>query len=354
MIAMAMGIAIALAAAELSLRIYVTSRGWTPNCYATGLAFFIPHPTAGYTLRPGLRLKSTTYDVTVNQDGFRGPPLESSQGRPRLVVLGGSSVFGYLVPDGQDSCRVLEEMLDAEAASDSAPQAEVINAGVPGYNLTQCCERYRADIAALQPDFVLLYLGWNDTPFLIRENQNELDRTPAAPGWLKRFLSHSVLYGFVRYRLFPAQNPVFAPPALSTTKVSESGGLKFRQELQRLIDVIEESGALPIISTQVMAADPNCQGLDAFLGDSDEQIEANRRIGTWITEQMRRAAAENGILLIDCAAELPCDSSILGDAIHLTAEGHRAVARCWKQALAPLLSGQADSAQLTTEQENAP
>ena len=60
------GLLLALFFAEVALRLYVASRGWTPNCYVTGLAFFVPHDKAGHTLRPNLRLNSSSYDVAVN------------------------------------------------------------------------------------------------------------------------------------------------------------------------------------------------------------------------------------------------------------------------------------------------
>lgn len=49
---------VTLVSAEVVLRSYIALRGWTPNCYAAQLQFFRPHPTTGYDLRPGCRLKS--------------------------------------------------------------------------------------------------------------------------------------------------------------------------------------------------------------------------------------------------------------------------------------------------------
>lgn len=330
------GLLFAVFLAEAGMRVYVASRGWTGNCYATGDAFFVPHPTAGYTLRPGLRIKSSTYDVTVNSVGFRGPELnvlsqDASEQAKRCVVLGGSSVFGYLVADRLDSCALTTDLLVG-----SGVEMEVINAGVPGYTMEQCRLRFEADIAALYPDYVVVYLGWNDIPFLINDSPQDLDSVAAPPPIWKRLLSHSPLYGLVAYRLFPASSPVFAPPAERAVAVSDAGGILFESRLLGLLESIRDSGAEPILCTQVMAGGPECEGLDAFLGSEPEQVLANRSVARWITSTIRRVAQERSIVLVDCAADVPCNSENLGDAIHLTELGHQEVAEAWADTLVEL------------------
>ena len=259
------GLVMGLGIGELALRLYLMGRGWTPNCYATGLAFFVPQPNSGHTLRPNLRLRSSAYEVSVNRWGFRGPELklEAAEGVCRIAVLGGSSVFGYLVPDGQESCRILKSEL-----TDRGVHCEVLNAGVPGFNITQCRHRFSDEVARFEPDYVLLYLGWNDIPFLIHDTPQSLDATPPAPPLLQRSLSHSALYGFVRYRVFPSSQPRFVPPRSTETEITEPGAARFRANLEALIAEISRAGATPVISTQVMAAGENCVGLDEFLGES--------------------------------------------------------------------------------------
>jgi lysophospholipase L1-like esterase len=330
-----LGLGVSVLAGEVAMRFYVASRGWTPNCYATGDAFFVPHPTAGHALRPNLELKSTAYDVAVNARGFRGPAI-APQKLPqsiRIVVLGGSSVFGYLVPEGKDSCRLLETSLQGAGIA-----AEVINAGVPGFNITQCRELYLRDGAPLLPDYVILYLGWNDIPLLLSEDPTAMDRTPPAPGMVTRVLSGSPLYGFLRYRLLPRHSPRFTPPESVRMRVTAAGATAFQRELDQLLRAIESSGATPIISTQVSAACEGCLGLNEFLGDSESQRAANQQIGRWLNQCLRTTAREGNYPLIDCAATVKCDRSTLGDAIHLTAHGHEQVASQWHDIVISLVA----------------
>ncbi len=334
-IAVLLGLLTALALSEAGLRVYVAARGWTPNCYVTNLALLAPDPEAGYTLRKSVRVKSSGVDIEINALGLRGPEISRAkpEGTIRIAVLGGSSVFGYLVGEGEDSCRVLEDLLQTQGID-----AEVLNAGVNGYNLRQVRHRYDDVVAVLQPDFVILYLGWNDTPQLIADS-SKADGVPtsAAPPWHERMLSHSTLYGLLRYRLFPADTPVFAAPESAKSQITPIGAANFRREYAGLVQTIEASGAVPVISTQVMATGEHCQGLRSYLGSTPQQIAANEAIGRWIVNTERELAAEMNVSLIDCEREIPCDEQTLGDPIHLTRLGHEQVAELWMQGLMPLL-----------------
>ncbi len=329
--AVLLGVAAALILAELGLRVHVARRGWTPNCYATELAMFVPHPASGRTLRPDMRLKSTTYDVRINRMGFRGPEIETTadQSSDRIAVLGGSSVFGYLVSENLDSCRVLENLLRR-----SGHEVDVINAGVPGFTIRQCEARYRAMVAPMRPKVVILYLGWNDLPSLLGSTPRRAEDT-AAPSLWQRTLVHSVLYGFLRYRLFPPAAPQFAPPADDSLTIKDAGAERFNRDLDNLIAAVTNSGAKVWVSTQLMAANDQCKSMERFLGQSPAQIETNRRLGRRVSESVRQAAARNGVELIEIADCVACSDATLGDAIHPTATGHRLIAECWADALLP-------------------
>ncbi|KAA1258404.1 GDSL-like Lipase/Acylhydrolase [Rubripirellula obstinata] len=333
--AIALGVIASLALGEVALRLYLASRGWTANCYVTSLALVTSDADAGYTLRKNVEVKSSGYHIKLNSMGLRGPEVSktNSDDKVRIAVMGGSSVFGYLVPEGEDSCRVMEEALQQVGFD-----AEVINGGVNGYNITQCRHRYEKVIAPLRPDIVILYLGWNDTGFLITDTkQSELQRTPPAPSWIKRTLARSTLYGFLRFRLFPNPSPVFAPPQSPNSRVTKDGGEAFRRDYIALIESVKASGAVPVISTQLMASSQHCEGLESFLGDAPEQIAANQAIGQWVANTVRQLAIEHDLLLIDCNQIIPCNKTTLGDPIHLTQEGHRQVAQAWLQGIKPLL-----------------
>ena len=96
------------------MRLYVWVRGWTPNCYAADLDLYQPHSTRGSEFRPDFRLRSGVFQIAVNRWGLRGPNISRRKpdGVTRIAILGGSSVFGYFVNDGQEAARLLETTLD--------------------------------------------------------------------------------------------------------------------------------------------------------------------------------------------------------------------------------------------------
>lgn len=324
---------LAAVAAEILLRGYVAFRGWTPNCYVSDVAFFVPSEQSGYTLKPNLRVKSTACDVQVNSFGFRGPELstEKPPGRVRIAVMGGSSVFGYLASEGLDSCRLLEQRL-----RDSGLDVEVINAGVPGYNMYQCRQRLTHQVAPLSPDFVVLYLGWNDLRFLVSQNPEALLRKGPPPAWTKRLMANSVLYGLLRYRLFPPAAPRFALP-MENPRVTSAGEQSFASDFSQLIEAINRIGAHPVLSTQLMAANSECEQLEIYLGQTPGQIAGNQKLGQWISNHIRQTAEQRQIPLIDCGVSIPCNPRTLGDAIHPTELGHGLIAETWFEGLQPLV-----------------
>lgn len=153
-------------------------------------------------------------------------------------------------------------------------------------------------------------------------------------------MATSVLYGVLRYRVFPPDSPVFVPPVSSSSNDEDlrtECETQFRNDLQSLVEAVRNAGALPVLSTQLMAAGASDPQLKRYLGDGPEQIEANERLGLWITQVIREEAERSHVPLIDVADKIECDSRYLGDAIHLTQFGHREVAICWAEGLSDAL-----------------
>jgi len=92
----------------------------------------------------------------INADGFKGPELDRSHSRPRILALGDSTTFGA---GAGDYPSVISKVLNERGIP-----TEVINGGVEGYFLRNIyfeMERYKS----LKPEIVTLYVGWNDLFF---------------------------------------------------------------------------------------------------------------------------------------------------------------------------------------------
>ena len=116
----------------------------------------IPHIYLSHT-------NNTKYDRPSNKHnnlGFRGE--ETSLKKPedsfRIVCIGGSTTYGTGVEDYKQSYPYLLQ----EALQQADINAEVINAGVEGYNSLQSYLNYLLKLEALEPDMLIIYHAIND------------------------------------------------------------------------------------------------------------------------------------------------------------------------------------------------
>lgn len=327
--------AVSLVSAEGVLQAYVAFRGWTANCYAAQLQLFRPNAKTGYDLTPGFRLQSEVFKMSINSLGLRGPEIDRLKpaGVERIAIVGESSAFGYLVSDGQEAARLLEEKL-----RERGHRVEVLNGGVPGYNLFQSIERFQKVLASLEPDIVVAYLGWNDLPYVVSKEPaaSQFRLRPVAPAW-ERLLGHSTLYGFVVYRLWGG--PVrMAPADFAATDPTTAGRRQFRENLAALQGEVEKTGARLVICAQATAAHPRVShDLKPALGGDAETQAAAIRLGAWLHEALAEFATERRLPFIDAYAEVPPTTEMLSDYVHLTVIGEECLAEVWANSIEALL-----------------
>jgi hypothetical protein len=118
-----------------------------------------PEPGAGYTLiEPESRYEWQGIPVEINAHGLRGP--ETTYAKPtgtfRILNLGDSVAMGWGVREEETYGRRLEQWLN-EQGTDGL-HYEVINAGVPGWNLANALAYLQAEGLKYEPDLILLDL----------------------------------------------------------------------------------------------------------------------------------------------------------------------------------------------------
>ena len=134
-----------------------TTRGtWSAPCYQ-------PIPEIGHLFIPGFRgtmykgISSRWQDVAIriNAHGLRGAefPLAKPPGLQRVLVLGDSFAFGYLLPEEDAYPSQLQGVLDAHRG---ANRVQVINAGVPGYGIDNQAALLEYRGLAFEPDVVVV------------------------------------------------------------------------------------------------------------------------------------------------------------------------------------------------------
>ncbi len=100
--------------------------------------------------------------IQVNSHGLRGPELEPTKQRPRLLTVGDSFVFGFGVADGE----AFPLLVCGELAQRGIDR-ECLNGGVPGFGISDSVELVEHWGVGLAPDRVVLAV------FLGNDIQNE-------------------------------------------------------------------------------------------------------------------------------------------------------------------------------------
>lgn len=142
-------------------------------------------------------------DYRINSHGMRGPELTEHKrpGLRRVAILGDSIAFGYWVDESDALPRQLQDLLEQSGAG----PVEVLNFGVPGYNLEQETELLRTVALRFAPDLVVLVFCLNDLRALSHEFGLVVDRSErrARPlgSLADAFLARSQLAAWVEYRL---------------------------------------------------------------------------------------------------------------------------------------------------------
>lgn len=163
------------------------------------------NPRLRFELRPGSAVRAEV-DYRVNAEGLRGveTTVEKPAGVRRVAVLGDSIAFGYWVAEEEAFPRQLEAMLNEAGGADG--RVEVLNFGVPGYNLDQEIEALRMKALAFAPDLVVVAFCLNDLEGLFSYElglvQDRAARGRSLSGRLREFfLGRSLLFSWVEYRL---------------------------------------------------------------------------------------------------------------------------------------------------------
>ncbi len=130
-----------------------------------------------FPLIPSIDLKEVSY--TINSDTLNST-REFSIDKPadtfRVITLGDSFTFGLYVNTKDSWPQVLENLLNTLKCKKNK-KFEVINLGVPGYDIQYSVERYRLRGAKYKPDLVLWFLKTDDFQQIVEEFSPELYNT---------------------------------------------------------------------------------------------------------------------------------------------------------------------------------
>jgi hypothetical protein len=157
-------------------------------------------PSVGYELRPGSRDGKTR----ISSAGLRDREYEptAAPNTWRLAAIGDSITYGSGVPQEAGFSAQLEALLDARR-TDTAPRIEVLNFGVPGYNVEQVVARLATLAPRFAPNAIVYGYALNDPQaFSIEAEALRRLQRDLGPGdgtrWFDRVLAHSRLFLLAR------------------------------------------------------------------------------------------------------------------------------------------------------------
>jgi lysophospholipase L1-like esterase len=284
-------------------------------------------PRLRFELRPGGVARGEV-EYRVNSLGLRGPETtrEKPPGVRRVAVLGDSIAFGYWVADEDGFARQLEQLL---RAAPGGAGIEVLNFGVPGYNLEQEIETLRSRALAFQPDVVVDLFCLNDLEGLFSYElglvRERTERRRSALGRAREWLvDHSRLFAWVEYRLTEldarrsfvrAKNPL--PGRLYDEAVDEQ---------KKALD-----GQFAVLRT--LLASRGIPGLVVVVPVLGERFDRYpyRELHKIVVEAAR-AESLAALDLVDCFSAYPF-RDLRVDVIHPSPLGHRVAAHAVRDAL---------------------
>jgi len=207
----------------------------------TGLADFNaclePDPELFWRLRPDQALpldrKRPFFGQVSNAAGLRGRvPGPGRADALRVLALGDSCTFGF----GADADETWPARLEAALRARHGLEAEVFNAGVPGYSSQQGVVVAERWIPRLAPDVVLVAFGWNDSS--VWDGRSDAEHA-APPSGATALLQHSRAFAALRKVLFSWRRSSGGRDAVSP-RVSPQA---FEDNLDRIASLAREHGA---------------------------------------------------------------------------------------------------------------
>lgn len=296
-----------------------------------------------------------------NSLGFRGTePPDDFDGALTVITIGGSTTECTFLSDGKTWTDVLGDKLKSDFDS-----FWINNAGLDGHTTFGHIVLLKDYVVKLRPDVVLLLVGANDQGAGgAGEYDKEIMQDEVmfdSPKWfIKSMANHSEvfslavnLYRYIQARLIGVSHRGLDFGGLEgkgqriiTEEEKEhrenilrsryEGSLsRFRDRLEIIIKILREHDILPVFITQ-----PTLYG-DFIIDPENVKIthgEGSMYLLELYNNVTRTVGNENGILVIDLAAELPRNSKYYYDFYHFTNEGAEKVAAIIYDGLASYLA----------------
>lgn len=321
---------------ELAARVLFWVREWRSPADASEAVVDREHPLR-YELAPGKTLPAAGATAHINHVGLRGKDADMPKRRLRVLCLGDSVTFGY-APDVTDQATY-PALAGAALEKEQPGQFEVLNAGMPSFCSLDCLGYLVWKALELEPDYVVIMVGWNDPPHC-----QPLDSPPESR--LKKAIEASAFLRLIQLlyqRVMPAASfdPGRARQALAalprpTDHLSDAVFERYERTLVEMVRICRRRGVEPILVTLPNFARSDWRDVASLTDEELSKMMGHLSGGHlspagWYRFISRTnalvgsAASGEQVLLVDGAAvrELP----LFFDLCHLNAAGNAALAK---------------------------
>jgi hypothetical protein len=261
-----------------------------------------------------------SFNVSTH-DGLRSPPIRSPEPALRVLAVGDSCTFGLGVEDSETWPVQLEASLRQRGLD-----AEVINAGVPGYTAFQGQRWFEARGIDLKPDVLILSFGFNDRESWSSRSDAETARRLQLSR-LESLAAHSRIYTGLRRLLRPDEDDWLGKTGDSAG--SPSSPAAFAQEQ---VPRLSPQQFAAVVSSTVRRAQG--AGIDVVLAAWPYRAQVDEGVRELILYQLllKRVADATGARFVNLAGPfIDAGGALFLDHVHATRDGNRIAS----QALVP-------------------
>lgn len=308
---------------------------------APGGQIYVTHPVLGKVPKAGAVLEGRETSIRINSLGFRGAEvaLDKPAGTFRIACLGGSTTFGLYCRDNDHTWPALLEQRLRAVYPDR--DIEVINAGVPGYTMTNSLANFRERVQPLKPNLVIIYHGPNDLSYEQRRvfggdhSDAEADGVWPVTQWLtEQSLLFRKVVKNIHVHWASTQGPV------RHDRLPDEAVQRIGDRLKALVAACQAEGVDVVvctIATQFRADQPDAMRRHAA-GTAlyyNKHLSLGGLIEAYdqINAAVRALGRAPGLVLADVAGGVPGDGAHFGDSVHFTDAGTAKVAGCLADAI---------------------
>jgi len=287
-----------------------------------------------------LKVAKNAVIMRINDDGFKGPDIDKTHSRIRILTIGDSCTFGTIF-DEYSYPRTLERELKR-----LEKHVEVINAGVEGYGPANVLARID-EFKALRPEITTIYIGWN---VLYQEPESH-----GIESYLKSIKLFRKAYEKIQEKIFGHTQVALAaytkPKRVEhdAPEVRALDGFQpsFLTDLENVVKEMRGAGSKVVLLTLpglfVMDEEPTPRALEVgHLPTFTDNPYVLAKMSMEYNKLLRRLAKEQGLVLVDLEEwsreSLRPRDKYFFDSVHLYEEGQVLIGQYLATQLVSLLS----------------